>query len=204
MRVQGDGATWINGKDRLAYGMSVLEGSILRALVKAAELELLVIGAMLREPAEGLARARKEGVHAAMFERDDLRLMWVVMEEFADRGRDEVVVWIKKALVFSRSYFERGAWFDRSDSWCDESLASFACSESSVVPVTRNARKLAEWDRRVIHARRMYYKMVVLLKGEDAVATEIDEAMGEEVKVDQLKEWVRRRTKRKVVVRTLR
>lgn len=143
-----------------------LDGLACALAEERGNVEAELIGAILSEPARGICLALNAGVNAALFEQDDLRLMFVAAKASNGSKLDLLRV-IRAALIRLGLWDETDhRFFSRCMRWGDESLWSLACdSFPGPLAVNSLARKLQWIDARQKQAGWHKGQMIGLLDG---------------------------------------
>lgn len=119
-------------------------------------LELDLIAGILAGPKQAIAICHAASFTPGHIEHDDLRLMYVTIEEFAHRGRSTIVRVIKRMLCLTGQWDACARRDDRTGRWSDLSLASLACSSPSNASVAHVAKEIMRIDGTVNRARTLY------------------------------------------------
>lgn len=128
--------------------------------------EVELIGSILSDPARGTVEADRAGVWLGLFSQDDLRAMYLTVDELRGRDKRAIVRAIAGVLDALHCWDATdGRGFSRAMIWCPESLASLACSHPGPAMVSVLARQLRGIDSRQREARHCYCRLLGLLEG---------------------------------------
>jgi hypothetical protein len=146
------------------------------------ELEWRLMGAILRVPWPGLLRAVEAGVSEALFDREDMRLLFTAVRA-AQRGvetdKTRVLLMAVAAMKYGGYWRPDALSGERGMNWSERNLVSLACggggggsggsggSGGADGPgdVGEYARQLIDLDDRVARARGLWREMVAVLEG---------------------------------------
>lgn len=128
-----------------------------------------LLGAVLADPARGVAIAEDVGVNQHTFPGDDLKRIWLAADVARDEGQGAVLRLAETVLREIHCWDDANPAgnFEISSRWSRATLFALASSYYHNEPIIRRlSRKLVDLDERELHARRLLDVLKKLLSGE--------------------------------------